>query len=98
MKHFVRLIQVFLLVLITSGLLAQAVPEYMYYKFDAAGNQQNYASSPVGTQPAVLTGLTIGGTGQFGTALQGNGGASSTNRLNTGWATNLLSTGWTISI
>ena len=75
----------------------QAVPEYMYFKFDAAGNQQNYASAPVGTNPAVLTGLTVGSTGQFGTALVGNGLASGTNNLSTGWATNLASTGWTIS-
>jgi len=75
----------------------QAVPEYIYYKFDAAGNQQNYASAPVGTNPAVLNVLTVGSTGQFGTALVGNGLASGTNNLNTGWATNLPSTGWTIS-
>jgi len=85
----------FLLALISSGILAQGVPEYMYFKFDAAGNQQNYASAPVGTNPAVLNGLTIGGTGQFNTALQGNGVAN--NNLNTGWATSLPSTGWTIS-
>ena len=76
---------------------AQTVPEYMYYKFDAAGNQQNYASAPVGTNPAVLSGQTVGSTGEFGTALVGNGLASGTNNLNTGWATNLPSTGWTIS-
>ena len=86
---------IFLLALISSGILAQGVPEYMYFKFDATGNQQNYASAPVGTNPAVLNGLTIGGTGQFNTALQGNGVAN--NNLNTGWATSLPSTGWTIS-
>jgi hypothetical protein len=89
---------ILLLLLLSMGqLFSQAVPEYMYYKFDAAGNQQNYASAPVGTNPAVLTGMTVGSTGQFGTALVGNGSASGTNRLNTGWATNLTSTGWTIS-
>ena len=88
---------VLLLALMPGVLLAQAVPEYMYFKFDAAGNQQNYASAPVGTNPAILDGLTIGSTGQFSTALIGNGLASVTNRLNTGWATNLPSTGWTIS-
>ncbi len=77
--------------------LAQAVPEYMYYKFDATGNQQNFASAPVGNNPATLTGQTVGSTGQFGTALEGNGATSTSNRLNTGWATNLPSTGWTIS-
>jgi hypothetical protein len=86
-----------LLLIITGSTFSQAVPEYMYYKFDAAGNQQNYASAPVGTNPAVLSGLTVGSTGQFGTALIGNGLTSTSNRLNTGWATNLPSTGWTIS-
>ena len=88
---------VFLFLITTANAFSQAVPEYMYYKFDAAGNQQNYASAPVGTNPAILTGLTVGSTGQFGTALIGNGLASGTNSLNTGWATNLPATGWTIS-
>jgi hypothetical protein len=79
-----------------SGIIAQNVPEYMYFKFDASGNQTNFASAPVGNNPATLTGLTIGGTGQFGTALQGNYVAN--NYLNTGWATSLPSTGWTISV
>jgi hypothetical protein len=86
-----------LLLVITGKAFSQAVPEYMYYKFDAAGNQQNYASAPVGNNPATLNGLTVGSTGQFGTALVGNGLSSGTNNLNTDWATNLSSTGWTIS-
>ncbi|MDP1621761.1 MAG: LamG-like jellyroll fold domain-containing protein [Bacteroidales bacterium] len=90
---------VLVLFLLMSWIMAysQAVPEYMYYKFDAPGDQQNFASAPVGTLPAVLTGLTIGPTGEFGTALIGNGLTSGSNRLNTGWATNLPSSGWTIS-
>ena len=84
----------FFLVSVAAG---QAVPELMYYKFDAAGNQTNYASTPAGTNPAILNGLTIGSTGQFGTALVGNGSTSTSNYLNTGWATNMPSTGWTIS-
>jgi hypothetical protein len=86
-----------MLLLAVASAMAQAVPEYMYYKFDAAGDQQNYASAPVGTNPAALLGLTVGSTGQFGTALIGNGLTSTSNRLNTGWATNLPSAGWTIS-
>ncbi|TSA27511.1 MAG: hypothetical protein D4R67_05860 [Bacteroidetes bacterium] len=82
---------------LVSFAFGQNVPEYMYYKFDAPGNQTNYASAPVGNNPATLDGLTIGSTGEFGTALIGNGLTSSSNRLNTGWATNLPSTGWTIS-
>jgi len=78
-------------------IFAQTVPEYMYYKFDAPGDQQNFGSAPVGTNPALLTGLSVGPTGEFGTALIGNGLTSTSNRLNTGWATNLPNTGWTIS-
>ena len=75
------------------------VPELMYYKFDGAGSTTvaNEASSPVGTNPAPVLGLTIGGTGQFGEALVGVGGSSSTNRVDTGWATG-LSGSWTISL
>ncbi|PKP16705.1 MAG: hypothetical protein CVU06_14190, partial [Bacteroidetes bacterium HGW-Bacteroidetes-22] len=82
-----------------QGAFAQDVPELIYYKFDAAGaTVENFASAPVGTNPAPVTGLTIGGTGQFGTALQGNGGASSSNIINTGWVTNLGTGHWTISL
>jgi phosphodiesterase/alkaline phosphatase D-like protein len=87
---------IFLLALISSGILAQGVPEYMYFKFDATGNQQNFASAPVGNNPATLTGLTIGGTGQFGTAMIGDGVVL--DGLNTSWATNLPLAGWTISM
>jgi len=92
----VKMAMIILFAIISSGILAQGVPEYMYFKFDAPGNQTNFASAPVGNNPAILTGLTIGGTGQFGTALQGNYTAN--NLLNTGWATSLPSTGWTISL
>jgi hypothetical protein len=80
-----------------SVLLAQQVPEMMYFKFNASGNQQNYASSAVGNNPATLTGISVGSTGQFGSALVGNGATSTSNNLNTGWNTNMPSTGWTIS-
>jgi hypothetical protein len=80
-----------------STLLAQNVPEKLYFKFDSSGNQYNWASAPGGNNPATLNGLTIGSSGQFGNGLIGNGGSSSTNRLNTGWATSLPSSGWTIS-
>ncbi len=84
--------------LLAIGVFAQNVPEMMYYKFDVAGaTVQNQASAPVGTNPAQVLGLTIGGTGQFGTGLQCNGGASGTNYVNTGWNTNLGAGPWTIS-
>lgn len=86
------------MLMLSLSLWAQNVPELVYYKFDAAGTTvQNQASSPVGTNPAQVLGLTIGGTGQFGMGLQGNGGSSSSNYVNTGWATNLGTGPWTIS-
>jgi len=81
-----------------SGLFAQGVPELIYYKFDVAGTTvQNQASAPVGTNPAPILGQTIGGTGQFGTALVGNGLTSTSNYVNTGWNA-VISGPWTISM
>ncbi|MEM6347632.1 MAG: LamG-like jellyroll fold domain-containing protein, partial [Bacteroidota bacterium] len=83
----------------TSGLLlAQGVPELMYYKFDGTGTAvANFASSPVGTNPAtIIGGQTQGPTGQFGNALIGTGGASTADFVDTGWPTNLTGD-WTIS-
>ena len=101
MKQLYKILQVFFLVFLTMEVFSQNVPELMYYNFNAAGNQVNYASAPpTGTNPAILSGLTIGGTGQFSTAMQGVGttNPSSTHRLNTNWVTSLPSTGWTISM
>ncbi|MBL7703953.1 MAG: PKD domain-containing protein, partial [Taibaiella sp.] len=73
------------------------IPELMYYRFDVPGTTvPNEASSPVGTNPAPVTGLTIGGTGQFGTGLQGNAGATASNRVNPQW-TGTHTGSWTIS-
>jgi hypothetical protein len=83
---------------LNSNAWAQAVPEMMYYKFDSPGTTvQNFASTPVGTNPATISGATIGSTGQFGTALLGNGGASATNSVGTGWNLNLAGA-WTMSM
>ena len=82
-----------------SASYSQTVPELLYFKFDNPGGTTvpNLASTPVGTNPAPITGgLAIGGAGQFGAALQGNGASSSSNVINTGWNTN-LSGDWTIS-
>jgi hypothetical protein len=91
-----RMAMVFLFAIICSGILAQNIPEYMYFKFDATGNQINSASSPVGNNPATLTGMTIGGTGQFGTAMIGDN--IYLDGVNTGWATSMPAAGWTISM
>jgi hypothetical protein len=78
----------------------QAMPELMYYKFNEAGGNttMNFANPGVGTNPAPVTGLTMGGTGQFGSALIGNGLSGNTNTINTGWPTALGTGGWTISM
>jgi hypothetical protein len=82
---------------ISGGASAAQVPELMYYKFDLPGTSvANEASSPVGANPAPVTGLTIGGTGQFGTGLQGAAGATATNRVDPQW-TGTHTGSWTIS-
>ncbi len=76
------------------------VPELIYYKFDQSGQSSvdNLASSPVGNNPAPIVGsLKQTGTGQFGSALQGVGGSSASNYVNSGWATDLGDGSWTIS-
>lgn len=81
---------------------AQTLPELMYFKFNSstAGTVTNDA--PAGTRAgsanATLLGLTVGGTGQFGAALQGGagGGATASNQVNPGW-TGTHTGSWTIS-
>jgi len=81
----------------SSGSGGGSVPELMYYRFDLPGTTvANEASSPVGNNPATVTGLTIGGTGQFGTGLQGAAGPTATNNVNPGW-TGTHNGSWTIS-
>jgi hypothetical protein len=70
----------------------QALPELLYYRFDQPGTSvPNDATSPVGNNPATITGttLSIGGVGLSGTALVGTGGTSTANAINTNWNTNL---------
>ncbi|MFK7926363.1 MAG: LamG-like jellyroll fold domain-containing protein, partial [Bacteroidia bacterium] len=82
----------------SSLVLAQGLPEMMYYKFDGTGTAvNNIASTPVGTNPAtIIGGQTQGPTGQFGNALIGTGGTSTADYVDTGWPTS-LSGDWTIS-
>ncbi len=75
-------------------------PELLYYKFNEVGTSvTNYATTPpAGTATAtILGGITQGSNGQCDGALIGSGVASSTDYLNTGWATNLTGSAWTIS-
>ena len=79
------------LIFFTANAFSQngSVPELIYYKFNTAGTTVvNEASSPVGVNPAPITGLTIGSGGMLGTnGLVGTGASSSTNVINTGWNT-----------
>lgn len=72
---------------------AQApVPELLHYTFNGSGtNVPNLASNPpAGTANATLLGgLTQGGVGQCGGGVIGTGVSSTTDYVNTGWATNL---------
>jgi len=68
------------------------LPELLYYNFDTPGTSvPNLATTPVGNNPATIsgTGMTIGGNGLSGSALVGTGSSSSTDYVNTGWNTNL---------
>jgi energy-converting hydrogenase Eha subunit F len=77
------------------------LPEILYYIFDETGGNQttNYAVPGRGFPVAdVLGGLTMGPTGQFGSAVIGSGGSSSTDYVNTGWNTDIGTSSWTISM
>jgi hypothetical protein len=77
------------------------VPEVLYYLFDETGGTttQNYAVPGRGAAVAnVNGGLTMGPTGQFGSALIGSGGFSSTDYVSNGWIPDLGTSDWTISL
>lgn len=91
----------FFIILFSSTVQSQNTPELIYYKFDGTGTEVvNHASSPVGSNPATIASVDItqGGTGQFVGALQNTTAASSSDYLNSNWATNLPGTGFTISM
>lgn len=91
MKHIYLLAILILFNLVGFG---QGVPELMYYQFDGSGSTvPNNASAPVGVNPSPITGLTQGGTGQFGGALNGSGLG---NGVATGFSTSLTGN-WTMS-
>ncbi|MGL5888953.1 MAG: LamG-like jellyroll fold domain-containing protein, partial [Bacteroidia bacterium] len=88
--------------LFASTLSAQLIPEVLYYDFNGSGTTvPNLASAPpAGTATATIQGaITQGGSGTLcNGALIGSGISSTTDYLNTGWATSISSTSaWTIS-
>lgn len=92
----------FIAMLAPSQVFAQDPrPELLYFRFDEPGqmvtpNRANPATSV--TAQGVLNGaLTMGQTGQFGSALISSGG-SATDIVTTGWSTSFGSGSWTISM
>jgi len=81
----------------SSGLF----PEVLYYTFDEAGSDstENFAVPGSGDDWAQVMGVqTLGGAGQFGSALVGAGGTGTSDYVNTGWATDIGTSDWTISV
>ena len=80
---------------------AQQVPELMYFRFNqiTSGQTPNSAAplTRLGTATAPVTGLTVGGVGQFGTGLQGIAGPAASNKVDPGW-TGSYTGNWTISL
>ncbi|MDP2387637.1 MAG: LamG-like jellyroll fold domain-containing protein [Bacteroidota bacterium] len=101
MKRTTTIFYTVLLCLAVSLTKAQPQPEILYYNFDGSGTTvTNLASSPPSgaATATIMGGVTQGSTGLCGGALIGSGAASSTDYLNTGYATNLTGTSWTISM
>lgn len=85
---------------LSTDVHAQSIPELMYFKFNSVTGSDVANEAQTATRVSTngtLNGTTIGGAGQFGTALLGNGGTTASNSLNANWATN-LSGSWTISL
>jgi hypothetical protein len=96
-----RLITIFFFVIAGSCLFGQSVPELIYYNFDGSGTSvPNLATTPpTGTTTAtIMGGLTQGGSNICDGTMIGTGVSSSTDYVNTGWATNLSGMSWTISM
>ena len=84
-----KLLLTFLISIFTIASYTQ-LPELIYYQFENSSGVTNYASSPVGTNPATINGLAIGSGGFLGSnGLIGTGASSGTNKVNTGWNTTI---------
>lgn len=100
MKKIYLAISTFILAFVTTTVLYAQVPELMYFQFNSATGTSVTNNAQTGTKVSAsgtLTALTVGSGGQFGNALLGNGGVSSSNNFSSGWNLN-LSGPWTISM
>jgi hypothetical protein len=84
------------IILFSFGAIAQngSVPELIYYKFNnVTTSVSNDASTPVGINPAPITGALTVGAGGFNNTngLVGTGLTSTGNVINTGWLTSITS-------
>jgi hypothetical protein len=97
MKNPIIIIIVFLL---SSLNYAQtySVPELMYFKMknNSPTTTTNFASSPVGINPAPYSGTFMTNGGQFDSCIRGTGNSGS-NGILPGWNCNLNNGPWTIS-
>lgn len=95
------LFSVCLLAALSPVAVMAQIPELIYFKCNSATGTSVNNEAQTGTRVSTngtLVGTTIGGTGQFGSAWQGNGAAASTsNCLNSNWPLN-LSGAWTLSM
>ena len=98
MHFFKFLTAIFVFTLAVNLTYSQAVPELIYYRFhgNSSTTTTNFASSPVGTNPAPYSLETITGGGQFDSCMVGNGSVGTAGVL-PGWNCNLTGS-WTISM
>jgi hypothetical protein len=74
------------------------VPELIYYKFEdnpTSTTIKNFASAPVGTNPATITGHVLGTGGMVDSCIIGTTGAGA-NGITTGWSWNVTGN-WTMA-
>lgn len=100
-KLYIQLVGLGLFALSSTMNAQLLTPEVLYYDFNGSGTTvPNLASAPpIGTTTATLMGgLTQGGNAICSGTVIGTGVSSTTDYVNTGWATNLSSTSsWSIS-
>lgn len=100
-NHYTKALFLILGILVLSTQLsAQSIPEVLYYKFDRTDSIViNHASNiTAATDTAFIIGAQIqDSTGQCGHALVGTGTSGTSDYVNTGWTPDLGQGSWTIS-